>query len=145
MKADCMKAGEEQQWPDVLRNKTFTLEYGYYMTLGIATDERKKGIDHEAGRQSERDFFEEKKLWNNEFKERSGTDKLIDTLIEILSSMIKARYIVAYVIHGIKLTFKYSKFEKYSRQASRGDKEQAFKAVASFGQVGAKGADQTLS
>ena len=93
-KADCMEAGEEHQWPNVLRNKTFTLDYGFYMTLGLGTDKREAGMAHKTGREAERTFFEEKKLWNNEFKDHSGTDKLISALIETLSSMIKARYIV---------------------------------------------------
>ena len=88
-KADTVKPREEGKWFNVVRNREFPLDHGYYITRQPSTEERQDGIQWEDARAQETVFFgNESCCWSRENKDRLGTDNLIKALSKRLSRMI---------------------------------------------------------
>ena len=91
-KADTVKAGEEGKWFGVLRNQTFPIAHGYYITRQPSTEERKRGMQWEEARAQEVAFLTNRDCcWNKEDKRRLGTENLVHALSKQLSVMIAKR------------------------------------------------------
>lgn len=93
-KADTVQPREHEPWIKILRNLEHKIRYGYYMTRQLTTDQVKNGMTWEEGRTQEREFFEHKKPWCEERKERLGTERLVNALSGILQTMISERCII---------------------------------------------------
>jgi hypothetical protein len=91
-KPDIVPKLEESHWLDILHNRTFPIEHGYYMTCQATTKQRIEGITHEENKANEEKFFKSIHPWCDEpNKALLGTENLMHAIRSRLSEMIVKR------------------------------------------------------